>query len=273
MRLLATILALVCIEVGAAPTNLVTITCTNVINQPDTNVIKVFPINTPINADGTYFVTGTPFRVIPDTNGVGTITNLQPGAYAATNPGLGSVVFAIPNLSGSYDAAQPGIALSGSNKYNYSPGVIQIVPGAGTTVSPLNGIGVVTINAGGSNSGVFSSVWSTNMPSGGSISHLNIATGFSGQKTKLSGPLNEFVEWDDTEPGINIGPNLFANIIGSFVGDGAGLTNVPVIINSNIYPTVALMPNGAATLWNSNGVHGYWINRLPAGALVTNVAW
>lgn len=70
---------------------------------------------------------------------------------------------------------------------------------------------------------------------------------------------------------------------GSLQSLGGGLTAAAVSLNSltissNTFPAVGArfvnLGNGGAVLWNSNGVHGYWIGtNVLAGTAFTNVAW
>ena len=111
----------------------VTFTLTNSLGVPDTNWIKVFPVSSYVNADGSVQTTGLPFIIKPDTNGFVSV-NLGYGNYLATNqflvshyglPGTSQsfgttkgILFSVPNSAGTYAFGQ--IAIAGYNVYNYN---------------------------------------------------------------------------------------------------------------------------------------------------------
>lgn len=118
----------------------VTFTMTNSLGQPDTNRIRLQPLASYANADGSWQTTSPPFWIYPNTNGI-VSTNLGYGNWIATNgficsqfvgPGqVGTsqgIIFAVPNSSGSFTFGQ--LAISGYNVYNYN--------GASFTVSASN---------------------------------------------------------------------------------------------------------------------------------------
>ncbi len=126
-KYLSALLLMVAICAQAAS---ITFTMTNNLGQPDTNRIKVFPIASYINSDGSVQTTGLPFWLQPNTSGQ-VATNLNQGNYLATNsficsqyvgPGQAGtgqgIIFAVPAGSGSYSLGQ--LAISGYNVYNYN---------------------------------------------------------------------------------------------------------------------------------------------------------
>lgn len=117
---------LIALAICARANVTMTIVCTNWQGFPDTNALIVQSVKLPINADGTYFITGVPRLYHPDLTGTVTITNMTKGAYMATNNSLGAILFAAPSGTGSYNAAQPGVAISGFNVFNFMPGVTSI---------------------------------------------------------------------------------------------------------------------------------------------------
>lgn len=126
--LIILLLMLACLSSNSAT---VTFTLTNsVTGNPDTNRIKIFPIASYINADGTVQTTGLPFTIQPNSSGF-VATNLLAGNYLATNgfivsqyngPGnFGTsqgVIFAVPATGGTYPFGL--LAISGYNVFNYS---------------------------------------------------------------------------------------------------------------------------------------------------------
>ena len=132
MRILTFALALIAMSLQSAT---ITFTLTNSVGQPDTNRIKLQPLQSYANADGSYQTAGFPFWIQPDTNGY-VQTNLSQGNWIATNSficsqyrGAGSVgtsqgvIFAVPFGSGTYSFVQ--VAVSGYNVFNYNGAALQ----------------------------------------------------------------------------------------------------------------------------------------------------
>jgi len=108
----------------------ITFALTNSLGQPDTNVIRGFPLVAYPNADGSWTTAGLPFRITP-TNGIASI-NLAAGNYLLTNSTLVSpsyvnpsgfgtqqgVIIAVPAANGTYPFGL--LAISGYNTYNYN---------------------------------------------------------------------------------------------------------------------------------------------------------
>src|SRR5437870_5257447 len=106
-------LNLLCFVFGAHAAT-ITFALTNSLGQPDTNVIRGFPLVAYPNADGSWTTAGLPFRITP-TNGIASI-NLAAGNYLLTNSTLVSpsyvnpsgfgtqqgVIIAVPAANGTY---------------------------------------------------------------------------------------------------------------------------------------------------------------------------
>ena len=121
MKRLITLL-LVLAAVPLAPAASVHFAVTNSDGSMCTNALIVTPIWRNINADGSWSINGVSKRLLL-TNGTNNI-NLMRGAYAVTNPVSGWYqLFTIPTDSGSYNAFDPGIVISGGNVFNYVGGM------------------------------------------------------------------------------------------------------------------------------------------------------
>lgn len=243
-----------------------TIITTNSIGQPDTSTIHVLPISTPINANGSFFITGVGWLMFPDTNGVSVQTNVQKGNYMATNSsgGLGQgILFALPGNGQSYNAAQPGIAISGFNIFNFSPGVQLLVAGTGISVSPSNGMGTVTIT--GTNSPfATNSSWSTNLASGGTLAGVPVfggPTGFNVQGS-FTARANIIVQGQTVggAPSLEVDADTFGDPI-LLTRNSGGVQALTIdnsgdlVIKTNAlssWPAAATTP-GDAVFVNSNG--------------------
>lgn len=123
----------------------VTFPLTNYFQSPFTNTgVRVFPVATPILANGQPIITGLPTPLRMATNGVAT-TNLLGGNYLLTNtsPAIG-ILFAVPNSTNTYDVT--ALAISGYNTFNYTPGVSSVIGTNGIVTTPANGKGDVIID-------------------------------------------------------------------------------------------------------------------------------
>ncbi len=127
---------------------------TNYLGTPDTNyfLIQQLDRDTPVLSNGSVKPIGIPIRIRPNSNGYW-FTNLVGGNYLMTNASLGQgIVFALPN-SGTNpwcvtcDKEHGGIANSGFNVFNYTPGINTITGTNGFVVSVTNGNALLDGNA------------------------------------------------------------------------------------------------------------------------------
>jgi hypothetical protein len=139
-KIAALIFAFVLLRASGAT---ITFTVTNSIGQPDQHPFQVLPLSTPLVFSNSYFITGLPIQLQPDTNGF-CQTNLLVGQYAVTNQFFvnqfagGSsrgVIFTVTNNSGTYSFA----SLVSSNAYQFAWNPAVLPSGVVATNSPFNG--------------------------------------------------------------------------------------------------------------------------------------
>jgi hypothetical protein len=134
---------------------MVTFTIENSIGQPDTNIFRIFPISTPIDVSGTYFITGKPIQMQPDTNGY-CETNLLIGSYIITNQFFNpAVIFTVTNNLPTVTNSAASLVASNAYSFNWS-GFIPI-PGnmnSNAVVALIRAFGGNATNAIGLNNGV-----------------------------------------------------------------------------------------------------------------------
>lgn len=127
MKLAARLLTALILTAAGLNAATINFTLTNSIGVSDTNAFRLYPVSTPIAANGSWMLTGVPIRITPNASGIAT-TNLLPGNYVVSNQFLVNqwggnlassrgVLFAVPSGTGTYEFTS--LVISGFNVFNY----------------------------------------------------------------------------------------------------------------------------------------------------------
>lgn len=187
-RLLPLIAFLLCLASARAAT--ITFTFTNSLGNADTNAVIIYPISSPVRADGGYHITGVPVKVRPNSDGMGSV-RLMEGNYVATNAFLGQgIIFDSDNSLNTYSLYDREISggnvfvtrYVNTNSQTLASNVLQIAAGTGTQVESNSLLRVISVNT----NEIVTRAFLTNTVPGIPVAHATTADSAS-NATNLNG--------------------------------------------------------------------------------------
>jgi hypothetical protein len=227
----------------------ITFSLVNSVGNPDTNSFRIYTVTTPIDVNGTYWITSiSPFLMQPDTNG-NCQTNLMIGGYLATgksftnqfSPNSPGVIFLVTNNVGTY----PMASLVVTNGYQFNWGGISLI--GNILASDISGTAVTNAQLLSTSNALYLAV--TNVVNNATNNFMGTATNIAGSLTNgfitLSGATNVASALTNGLVAVtNIGnavavtmTNGANQFTGTYIGNGNGLTNNSVTtwtVNSNV---------------------------------------